>query len=659
MDVQRYNSDQTFGHISNYPVLNSSPFLLGRDGLRRQSIKCQPGYLSDWRKGPRVSSVRNLFYIFFLSTNYVLGELASDFVGVLENQLFMEATSEEEYVNEETLSHRLQILLQHKLYDANSNEQVGLPLCTPMPTSGLPHGCCDSANNADHVNFIKGSPFNGYKQGYANRFIASNELDMPFSSGLMQVASEIFLPLEDASASITAYSNANEFLLLEVLMMGHSLLKGNMNYSSDISIDCHVQQQHLDHGRLGNAQSMVFPSTVGEFSAVSSSNLLIPQHIPIEVPEVSNILPGTIFSKEISTLEDIVQSCSLIMKSQHNQNRPRPSYLQPRVPPEQSHAAQQCASDGPSSGNIEDILPSSKRLKMENKNGSFHLLAPSVVQNCAPEGLSYLQHQSESPLSINSEDTVQSCSRMIKSQHNQKRPPRPYLRPQVPPEQSHGAQEYASDGPSSGNIEDIPPSSKRLKMENKIEGSHLLAPSVIQHCAHEGLPYLQHQSESPLSINSEDVVQSCSQMIKSQHNQKRPLHPYLQPQVPPGQSNGAQEYASDGPSSGNIEDMPPSSKRSKMENINENSHLLAPSVVQPCAPKGLSYLQQQSKSPVSINSEVTHVEIEPVKNSIQDSTGISDVRKCDSDNIINWIPKVCLFLLEEFYLSTDGAIRPY
>lgn len=87
-------------------------------------------------------------------------------------------------MNEETLSHRLQILLQHKLYDANSNEQVGLPLCTPMPTSGLPHGFCDSgsaetpsnclsgtskydsighnafiANNADHVNLIKGGPF--------------------------------------------------------------------------------------------------------------------------------------------------------------------------------------------------------------------------------------------------------------------------------------------------------------------------------------------------------------------------------------------------------------------------------------------------------------------------------------------------------------------
>lgn len=298
------------------------------------------------------------------------------------------------------------------------------------------------------------------------------------------------------------------------------------------TFSCEIESYEFK-GRLGNAQSMVFPSTVGEFSAVSSSNLLIPQHIPIEVPEVSNILPGRIFSKEISTLEDIVQSCSLIMKSQHNQNRPHPSYLQPQVAPEQSHAAQQCASDGPSSGNIEDILPSSKRLKMEYKNGSVQLLAPSVVQHCAPEGLSYLQHQSESPQSINSEDTVQSCSRMIKSQHNQKRPLCPYLRPQVPPEQSHGAQEYASDGPSSGNIEDIPPSSKRLKMEN----------------------------------------------------------------------------------------------------INENSHLLAPSVVQPCAPKGLSYLQQQSKSPVSINSEVTHVEIEPAKNSIQDSTGISDVRKCDSDNI--------------------------
>lgn len=76
---------------------------------------------------------------------------------------------------------------------------------------------------------------------------------MSFSSGLMQVASEIFLPLEDASASITAYSNANEFSVIGGFDDGTFTPQGNLNYSSDILFDCHVQQQHLDHGMLLHA----------------------------------------------------------------------------------------------------------------------------------------------------------------------------------------------------------------------------------------------------------------------------------------------------------------------------------------------------------------------------------------------------------------------
>ncbi|KAM1544873.1 hypothetical protein ACFX15_044618 [Malus domestica] len=610
MDVQRYNSGQTLGHISNYPELN--PFSPGGDGLRRQALKCPVGYLRDWRKGPKVirfrNFVRKLLNDYLIRTNYGFGELVSDYAAVVENQLFMEATSEEEYVNVETLSLRLQRLLN--LYDPNSSQPAGSAE-TPSNCLGgaiRSDSICNNAfiaNNADDVNLTKGLPFNGDKQGDTKRFTTSNELDMPYSLGLRQASSDTVLPLEDASTSSAAYSNANQ---------------ENRNYISDISSDCQVQQQHLGHGmgRLGsnqNAQSLVCPSTEGNFSVFSSSNLLIPQHFPMDVPEVSNILPGTICSQEISTLEDIVQSCSQMIKSQRNRKQSLHPLMWPQVLPVQSQGAQHYASDDPSAGNIEDMPPSSKRLKMGNINGNNHILVPSIVQHCVPGGLSYQQQQSESPISLNSEDIVQSCSQMIRCQHNKKRCPHLLKRPQVPPEQSHGAQQYASDGPSSGNIKDMPP-------------------AVVQNCVPEGLSYLQQQPKSPAFISSENIVQSCSQMIKSKHNRKRPVHPYLQPQFPPEQSHGAQQYASDGSSSGNIEDIPPSSKKLKMENKNENYHLLAPSVVQPCAPEGLSYLQQQSESPVSINSEVTHVKMEPANNSIQDSMRINDVTKSDSDIIL-------------------------
>ncbi|KAB2613715.1 histone acetyltransferase HAC12-like [Pyrus ussuriensis x Pyrus communis] len=581
MDVQRYNSGQTLGHISNYPELN--PFLRGGDGLRRQALKCPVVYLRDWRKGPKVirfcNFVRKLLNDYLIRTNYGFGKLASDCAAVMENQLFMEATSEEEYVNVETLSLRLQRLLN--LYDPNSSQPAGSAE-TPSNCLGgaiRSDSICNNAfvaNNADDVNLTKGLPFNGDKQGDTKRFTTSDELDMPCSLGLWQASSDTVLPLEDTSTSFAAYSNANQ---------------ENRNYISDISSDCQVQQQHLGHGRLGsnqNAQSLVCPSTEGNFSVFSSSNLLIPQHFPMDVPEVSNILPGTICSQEIATLEDIVQSCSQMIKSQHNRKQSLNPLMRSQVPPVQSLGAQHYASDDPSAGNIEGMPHLSKRLKMGNINGNNHLLVPSIVQHCVPGGLSYQQQQSESPTSLNFEDIVQSCSQMINCQNNKKRCPHPLKQPQ-----------YASDGPSSGNIKDIPP-------------------SVVQNCVPEGLSYLQQQPKSPAFISSEDIVQSCSQMIKSKHNRKWPVHPYLQPQFPPEQSH----------------DIPPSSKKLKMENKNENYHLLAPSVVQPCAPEGLSYLQQQSESPVSINSEVTHVEMEPANNSIQDSMRINDVTKCDSDIIL-------------------------
>ena len=59
MDVQIYSSEQTLGHMPNYPGLNLNPFLPGGDSLRCQALKCPVGYLRDWRKGPKVIRFRN------------------------------------------------------------------------------------------------------------------------------------------------------------------------------------------------------------------------------------------------------------------------------------------------------------------------------------------------------------------------------------------------------------------------------------------------------------------------------------------------------------------------------------------------------------------------------------------------------------------------
>lgn len=215
-------------------------------------------------------------------------------------------------------------------------------------------------------------------------------------------------------------------------------------------------------GSNQNAQSMGFPSSFRDFSMFSYSNSMIPHHISMEVPEVT-------------TLEDILQSESLTIKSPNNLKRPYHPYFRPQVPSQQSQGDQKSASDGHCLGNIEDMP--SKRLKMENKKEKFHLLSP--------EGLPHLQPHTE--------------SLVVKCQDNQKRPHHPYLQPQVPSEHSQGDKQPASDGLSSGNIEDILLSSKRLKMENKKANS----PLVFQACVPEGISNLQQQSESPVSLNSE------------------------------------------------------------------------------------------------------------------------------------------------------------
>lgn len=200
------------------------------------------------------------------------------------------------------------------------------------------------------------------------------------------------------------------------------------------------------------------------------------------------------------------------------------------------------------------------------------------------------------------EDILQSESLTIKSPNNLKRPYHPYFRPQVPSQLSQGDQQSASGGHCLGNIEDMP--SKRLKMENKKENFHLLSP--------EGLPHLQPHSESLV--------------IKCQDNQKRPHHPYLQPQVPSEHSQGDKQPASDGLCSGNIEVMLPS-KRLKMENKKANS----PLVVQACVPEGISNLQQQY--PVSLNSQVKHVKMGPVFSLNENGTSDADNIKLNYENV--------------------------
>ncbi|XP_050381210.1 histone acetyltransferase HAC12-like isoform X2 [Argentina anserina] len=440
MDVKRYNAAQAFG---------SGLHFLGGHGF------------VDWRRGPGVSRLRSLIRKkitdrFLGCTNVAGNHLASDFVLGIETQLFMEAASQDDYVNEQTLNDRVLSAVQGYLYGAKSG---GSSNDFRMKTSGMPQGYCIS--NAAETSVLCsstgsnsiGAPVDYYKQGDAYGFNTC-DVDVPSSLGSWQGSSETVLPLENSS-SVSAYSNANHFSVVGGLDDG-TFSHGEIGASKLTSC----------LGSNENAESMVSPSSFGECSMFSYSNLMTPHHVAMQVPDVA-------------THEDILQSESIIGKSQNNLKRPHHPYLQPLVLSEQSQSFQQSVSGGHCLGNIEDMP--SKRLKMESKKESFHLLAPEGLPNFQPHSKSVI----------------------IKSQENQIQPYDPYLQPQVSSKQSECDEQPTSDGLSSGNNEDPLIFSKRDKMKIKWENSSSSPPSVVQTCISEGLSNLQHQFESPLSVNSE------------------------------------------------------------------------------------------------------------------------------------------------------------
>lgn len=228
-------------------------------------------------------------------------------------------------------------------------------------------------------------------------------------------------------------------------------------------------------GNEQNLHAMAFPSTLRESSEIPNSNFQIPEHIPGMSYEVSTILPGMDFS----SFENLLQSKSHMLEQ--NQQQPCQTYWQfnkpmeiktsgyfteqndlcsslagqtlpmhSQLPSEQLHGIQVASessvpffcskgtaslenpnnaglvrnfndtySSGCGSFCSENMLPSPKRLKMENPfcpissgNGIASALAPLMIQPCYREGLPPLQQWPESPVSINSE-VVQVSSELL------------------------------------------------------------------------------------------------------------------------------------------------------------------------------------------------------------------------------------------------------
>ncbi|XP_027357155.1 uncharacterized protein LOC113866525 [Abrus precatorius] len=261
--------------------------------LSHQCIRNQVGVSTDWRKQPGVIHFRYLirnkiFAIFSSGIHYEQEQQAYDIANILENWLFIDAASKEEYMNLETLIKRLETPL-NKLHATKYSQQADSSITNTsnaMPSSVLLHAWSNGTLLEPASRQVAG-PITG-----ATDFAVAvdNKSGLP-KGGLSH--QPVFSP--HACSSIPACTDKE-------MLSNFSVSGGGRNLeASSKSISSYFPQQQADNvemqmikyrdcsGTMQKDDSMAFLNMMGNFE---SSKLLTPQHASREVSEVSNLLPG-------------------------------------------------------------------------------------------------------------------------------------------------------------------------------------------------------------------------------------------------------------------------------------------------------------------------------------------------------------------------------
>ncbi|KAJ4833253.1 hypothetical protein Tsubulata_005086 [Turnera subulata] len=285
----------------------SRGYILGGNALQRYPPNDFFSTLTtSWRNDPRIGCFRDLVRkriaeVFESVGNWEWKLRGYDFVIELENQLFTEAASEEEYMNQDTLRQRLQLLIQAKMADVNCGlaSIYPLPSSTVMETLGLTQGC---SSVAPEVPF---HPFNYNVSDYNPMVLNNNSNQFGFCKGLLdnqyepvfsgvntssyvgtgQIANDMVLSPE-LTSTITACSGGSE---IGGSYSGPVFSHGDRGYNFETSFKDSFQQQYLDNGTSSpvnfqgvgddmNLNGMALTSTLKENSELSGS-------------EVSSVLP--------------------------------------------------------------------------------------------------------------------------------------------------------------------------------------------------------------------------------------------------------------------------------------------------------------------------------------------------------------------------------
>ncbi|KAF8389820.1 hypothetical protein HHK36_024339 [Tetracentron sinense] len=244
MHVKEQRVGYFLGEIPNerIPNLSSLP-QMNEIALRRHALQNQRDFQSDWRKNPEIKHIRTFIskrITEILSRQPKIDEWKRklpNFVHHFEGQLYKDAASQEEYMNQETLNHRLEFLLTHAsstcLCSSSSSISMSIPVITHCGSSlnsldplidnfmNARTGCDmvvrDNINHSDgflvgeQLRAFDGSLENGYDLGVARTSFAYDGSNVLSLVGRSRVASRMIPTQQDIVKfqSRTAFSMEN------------------------------------------------------------------------------------------------------------------------------------------------------------------------------------------------------------------------------------------------------------------------------------------------------------------------------------------------------------------------------------------------------------------------------------------------------------------
>ncbi|XP_061367021.1 uncharacterized protein LOC133310142 [Gastrolobium bilobum] len=332
-----------------------------------------------------------------------------DLATILEEGLFVDASSEDEYMNQETLTQRLLTQLD-KLQGTNCSQQV------PCSIDNNKYGL--SNKDMSHPTFLQEAVFMPNEFPSFGAFTDMNVLPNYCAYGGSSNLNTSF----QSPNSLFQLQHANDAMLSEMDLIQYG--------------DCLGSNQ--------KNESMAFFTTMGNSQQSESLNLLMPQNVSREISDVPNLSPnmnsnwqsssvGNLwqdqtkwdFLSDFKHLEQPYDHCSnaSMVKTgscfvdQGANCYPLLGLLKQTHLPTKNHYGEKqllCANSNlksnkrdtyDSSGEFEGMLPSKKRVKTDPafgvssiNNFTYNLPAPEMVQPCILEETPVLNKQPLSPL---------------------------------------------------------------------------------------------------------------------------------------------------------------------------------------------------------------------------------------------------------------------